>query len=128
MSTIKVNSIEPANAGSEDYFLARAWVNFNGTGTVAIRDSGNVSSITDNGSGDYTLNYGNALSTANYFFVCGSTPYTFNANNTILALISGDYTPGAQTKTTSQTRMGSRNTTTGSTGYDMAELNAQVTA
>jgi len=37
-------------------FLARAWVNFNGTGVVAIRASGNVSSITDNGTGDYTVN------------------------------------------------------------------------
>jgi len=34
----------------------RAWVNFNGTGTVAIRASGNVTSITDNGNGDYTIN------------------------------------------------------------------------
>jgi len=41
--------------GSENY-KCRAWVNFNGTGTVAIRASGNVSSITDNGTGDYTVN------------------------------------------------------------------------
>lgn len=39
----------------------RAWVNFNGSGTVAIRDSGNVSSITDNGTGDYTVNFSTAL-------------------------------------------------------------------
>jgi hypothetical protein len=44
----------------------RAWVNFNGTGTVAIRASGNVSSITDNGTGDYTVNFTNALPDANY--------------------------------------------------------------
>ena len=44
----------------------RAWVNFNGTGTVAIRASGNVSSITDNGTGDYTVNYTNAMPDANY--------------------------------------------------------------
>jgi hypothetical protein len=43
----------------------RAWVNFNGTGTVAIRASGNVSSITDNNTGDYTVNFTNALSDAN---------------------------------------------------------------
>ena len=66
MSTLKVNSIEPANAGSEDYFLARAWVNFNGTGTVAIRADGNVSSVTDNGTGDYTLNFTTNFSDANY--------------------------------------------------------------
>ena len=44
----------------------RAWVNFNGTGTVAIRGSGNVSSITDNGTGDYTVNFTTALADANY--------------------------------------------------------------
>ena len=43
----------------------RAWVNFNGTGTVAIRASGNVSSITDNGVGDYTVNFTTAMVDAN---------------------------------------------------------------
>jgi hypothetical protein len=44
----------------------RAWVNFNGTGTPAIRASGNVSSITDNGTGDYTVNFTTAMPDANY--------------------------------------------------------------
>jgi len=44
----------------------RSWVNFNGTGTVAIRASGNVSSITDNGEGDYTVNFTTAMPDANY--------------------------------------------------------------
>jgi hypothetical protein len=55
--------------GTAGYFssqLAKAWVNFNGTGTVAIRDSYNVSSITDNGTGDYTVNYSTALNNSNY--------------------------------------------------------------
>ena len=47
---------------------ALAWVNFNGTGTVAIRSSYNVSSITDNGTGDYTVNFATALSDANYSY------------------------------------------------------------
>ena len=47
-------------------FGCRAWVNFNGTGTVAIRASGNVTSITDNGTGDYTVNFTTAMSDANY--------------------------------------------------------------
>ena len=47
----------------------RAWVNFNGTGTVAIRASGNVSSITDNGTGDYTVNFTTNMPDANYTFV-----------------------------------------------------------
>jgi hypothetical protein len=44
----------------------RAWVNFDGTGTPAIRASGNVSSLTDNGTGDYTVNFTTALTDANY--------------------------------------------------------------
>jgi hypothetical protein len=48
----------------------RAWVNFNGTGVVAIRGSGNVSSVTDNGTGDYTVNFTVALPDANYSAQC----------------------------------------------------------
>jgi hypothetical protein len=44
----------------------RAWVNFNGLGTVTIRESGNVSSITDNANGDYTVNFATAMPDANY--------------------------------------------------------------
>jgi hypothetical protein len=51
----------------------RAWVNFNGTGTVAIRASGNVSSITDNGSGDYTVNFATAMPDINYSAVANSS-------------------------------------------------------
>lgn len=55
------------NAGGDaPIYACRAWVNFNGTGTVAIRASGNVSSITDNGMGDYTVNFTTAMSDANY--------------------------------------------------------------
>ena len=44
----------------------RAWVNFNGTGTLAIRDSANVSSITDNGTGEYTFNFATDMPDINY--------------------------------------------------------------
>lgn len=53
-------------SGSAPVYACRAWVNFNGTGTVAIRASGNVSSITDNGVGDYTINFTTAMPDANY--------------------------------------------------------------
>jgi hypothetical protein len=53
-------------SGSAPIYACRAWVNFNGTGTVAIRASGNVSSITDNGTGDYTVNFTTAMVDANY--------------------------------------------------------------
>jgi hypothetical protein len=46
--------------------IAKAWVNFDGTGTLAIRGSFNVSSITDNGTGDYTVNFTTAMPNANY--------------------------------------------------------------
>jgi len=47
-------------------FTAKGWVNFNGTGTLAIRDSHNVSSVTDNGTGDYTVNWDVDMANANY--------------------------------------------------------------
>jgi hypothetical protein len=52
--------------GSAPMYACRAWVNFNGTGVVAIRASGNVSSVTDNGLGDYTVNFTTAMQDANY--------------------------------------------------------------
>jgi hypothetical protein len=63
----------------------RAWVNFNGQGTVAIRASGNVTSITDNGTGSYTVNITNAMPDANYSVVLSiKTPYTdANTNETL---------------------------------------------
>ena len=57
--------------GSAPSYTCRAWVNFNGTGTVAIRASGNVSSITDNGTGDYTVNFTTAMPDADYSWQFG---------------------------------------------------------
>ena len=57
--------------GSAPIYACRAWVNFNGQGTVAIRASGNVSSITDNGTGNYTVNLATAMPDANYAAVVG---------------------------------------------------------
>ncbi len=66
MSTIKCTTLQ--NLSGVEVYTCKAWVNFNGTGTVAIRASGNVSSITDNGVGDYTVNFNTAMSDANYSF------------------------------------------------------------
>jgi hypothetical protein len=57
--------------------LCKAWVNFNGTGTVAIRAQYNVSSITDNGTGDYTVNFTTALTDGNYSLM-GTVSNTVN--------------------------------------------------
>jgi hypothetical protein len=62
--------------GSAPIYACRAWVNFNGTGTVAIRASGNVSSITDNGTGDYTINFTTAMPDINYSVIGTTSPST----------------------------------------------------
>lgn len=64
--------------GSAPSYSCRAWVNFNGTGTVAIRASGNVSSITDNGVGDYTVNFATAMPDAFYSVVSSNGGGTAN--------------------------------------------------
>jgi hypothetical protein len=61
----------------------RAWVNFNGTGTVAVRASGNVSSITDNGTGDYTVNFTTAMPDANYSVEMSGGQYYTVSNTTV---------------------------------------------
>jgi hypothetical protein len=66
ISYVTAASLDGTQNGSAPIYGARAWVNFNGTGTVAIRASGNVSSITDNGTGDYTVNFTTAMPDANY--------------------------------------------------------------
>jgi hypothetical protein len=76
MSTLKVTNVwsntastPPViadSAGTQIGTFCRAWVNFNGTGTIAIRASFNVSSITDNATGDYTVNLTTAMPDANY--------------------------------------------------------------
>jgi len=79
------------SAGTQIGTFCRAWVNFNGTGTVAIRASFNVSSITDNGTGDYTVNFTTAMPDANYTPVCfGNRASTAQAPR--MALIRTDGT------------------------------------
>ena len=67
LTTPNIDSAQVATvSGTAPLYMCRAWVNFNGTGTVAIRASGNVSSITDNGVGDYTVNFTAAMPDTNY--------------------------------------------------------------
>jgi hypothetical protein len=69
MSTAESTLSQFNASGSAPVYACRAWVNFDGTGTPAIRASGNVSSITDNGTGDYTVNFTTAMQDANYAVV-----------------------------------------------------------
>ena len=66
--------------------IAKAWVNFDGSGTLAVRDSFNVDSVTDNGTGDYTVNFtSGALSNANYA-IAGSISFESNQSRNILSV------------------------------------------
>ena len=101
LTTPNVNSAQVDTvSGTAPLYFCRAWVNFNGTGTVAIRASGNVSSITDNGTSDYTINFTTAMPDTNYcavIYAYEENYYVINAaygqtKNTGLFSIGGYYT------------------------------------
>ena len=77
-SELRVNTLKDAagnNSVAMQYVAngsAKAWVNFNGTGTVAIRQSGNVASITDGGTGVYTVNFASSIVDADYCAVAST--------------------------------------------------------
>lgn len=110
MSTLRCTNLQDTAGGNSLTTAqiyngaAKAWVNFNGTSTVAIRAQFNVSSITDNGTGDYTVNFSTALADTNYTVCCtqadgttaGSIPYLLGFN------------PGGYGKTISITTTGIR--------------------
>jgi hypothetical protein len=98
MSTLKTNTLSNV-AGTASTAIenaingsAKAWVNFNGTGTVAIRASYNVSSITDNGTGNYTINFTTAMTDANYSAIgqneigtsTGTKGFTYSTSNLVV--------------------------------------------
>jgi hypothetical protein len=83
----------------------RAWVNFNGTGTVAIRASGNVSSITDNGTGNYTANFTNAMPDASYNIALCHTAAP--ANGTQFRLLAANVSSAPTLKSTTQVQVAS---------------------
>jgi hypothetical protein len=83
---------------------AKAWVNFNGTGTVAINASFNVTSITDNGTGYYYVNFTNNITDANYCVVADSGISGYRANTDILG--SGNQTVSSSQVITSSTEDG----------------------
>ena len=127
MSTIKADTLSNL-AGTQSVPVAtvaqgsaKAWVNFNGTGTVAIRASFNVSSITDNGTGDYTANFTNAMADADY------AASSMGSSSSSTQLGAAWYTVG-NTKTTSAFRVNtSQLSVTGSNiAVDLAEVYVQI--
>jgi hypothetical protein len=109
-ANITAPKLSGAQTGSAPIFGVRAWVNFNGTGTVAIRASGNVSSITDNGNGDYTINFTTALPNANYAVSVVSTNL-LAGNQDLIGVVMGTASGGATLKTTTQLRINIGNIT-----------------
>ena len=114
MSTLKVNTVQhntsgfnnvvqfTDGAGTENGQLARAWVNFNGQGTVAIRADFNVNSVSDRGTGQYTLNYSNAMPDTNYSII-GSSNQFFNSNGFDTGFTHTASTTGIKSYNTSST-------------------------
>ena len=89
-------------------FTAKAWCNFNGTGTIAFRDSHNCSSLTDNGTGNYSVSFTNNLANANYSAVAnsnGSAGWTVTDSHALGSLRTLYYNSG---------------------GIDISEMNLQV--
>ena len=93
----------------------RAWVNFNGTGTVAIRGGGNVSSVTDNGVGDYTVNFTTAMPDANYA-MSGSGEDSDSRGDVLIGRANGG------TKTTTACRIKTVNSGADESNYPSVEL------
>lgn len=119
MSTLKVTNIQDTSGGNslttEQVYngAAKAWVNFNGSGVIAILASFNVSSITDIGNGDYTVNLTNALVDSNFSAVMTSSPKvgTNGQYNMIIApQTSTTNAAGTRTRSSSSIRIRNENT------------------
>lgn len=122
MSTVKTATLQntgsgaPAfqnSSGTEIGQLCKAWVNFNGTGTVTIRDDFNVSSITDSGTGNYKVNFSTAMPNANYCFVVGPQRAHY-ADGSILSILA--FTDSA--RSTSQLQLIGYAVNPGSSGFE----------
>jgi len=87
MKQIAVSSLKTYSDGET------AWVNFNGTATVAIRANANISGITDNGQGDYTLAFSPVFSDADYIGTCGTSYPGAGINLMVASEDTGDGTP-----------------------------------
>jgi hypothetical protein len=121
LTTPNINSAQFATvSGTAPIYPCRAWVNFNGTGTVAIRASGNVSSITDNGTGDYTVNFTTAMPDANYA-IKTNIGYFVGSNSSTIVTINTD-TGAVPTTTAFRLRCYADNSGTGDSNYVMCSI------
>ena len=104
MSTLRVNTLQDATGSNQPAMAgaAKAWVNFNGTGTVTISSSFNVSSITDNNTGDYTINFTNAMPDTTFAAVASSGNSFSNPPGTVIYTALAEY---SASRTTSSVRI-----------------------
>jgi len=90
MSTLKTNNIKEVTSGGGKVNFNNLWVNFNGTGTIAIRDDANVTSLSDRGTGKYTVNYSVTFPSVNYSIVdTSASVYQNTAISSYMASNSG---------------------------------------
>jgi hypothetical protein len=120
MSVIRVDNFGPS-AGGTTYSargIAKAWVDLDGTGTAAIQDSNNISSISDNGTGNYTSNFTNSFS-SNAFSLTASGNQTRDTGTG-----SWGFFVGQQARTASYSRVQCFNDGYGT--FDLATVNASA--
>jgi len=110
MSTIKVDAIQ--NTSGVEVYTAKAWVNFNGTGTVAINADGNVSSITDNGTGLTQITFANTTSSANYTTTASASKHDTNNDGNMHCHCNGYNNGASNPNTTSNSHLVTCFTTT----------------
>ena len=123
-SELRVNTLKDASGNNSiaTSFVAngsaKAWANLNGTGTIALRDNFNVSSFTDNGTGQYTCNLTSATSDANY--AVATSGYN---DNSLYSLLVSVHEAAVPTTTTYRLACQQINTTT---VYDAARVHSLV--
>ena len=85
MSTIKANDLTNVSGGiptvKSQQLIPTAWVNLNGDNTIAINDSENVSSLTDDGTGDYVINFATNMANVNFAVACSGSDASFSTAN-----------------------------------------------
>ena len=123
LTTPNIDSAQIATvSGTAPLYMCRAWVNFNGTGTVAIRASGNVTSITDAGTGQYTVNFTTAMPDTNYATI--GSGYT--ASSGLPAFTNATRAIAAFSNTSSSCRIQVYRSDTNSFDADSPEMNVAI--
>ena len=128
LATPTFNSAQLATvSGTAPLYMCRAWVNFNGTGTVAINSSGNVSSITDNAVGDYTANFTTTIVDTNYAVIaatCARGGFSSPASNISIGVGSSVEGDAPSTYSTSAVRFYIQRST--GAGADLSNVSVAI--